>query len=229
MNIAKTIAIVAALSMGGNFANAQTMIGKNDIKLASDAMTPEALWAMGRIGGAQASPDGKQVIYQVGYYSVKENKGHQMLFCMNSNGSNKRALTHSAKSETDAAWIEGGRKIAYLCDGQLWKMSPDGSNKQQLTHSDIDIEGFKFAPDGKQVILIKSIPYHGTIKQNPADLPKATGRLITDMNYRHWDHYVESIAHPFLAQVSDNQIDNGTDRPANPTSAPQLPLAASSR
>ena len=34
MNIAKTIAIVAALSMGGNFANAQTMIGKNDIKLA---------------------------------------------------------------------------------------------------------------------------------------------------------------------------------------------------
>ena len=66
MNIAKTIAIAAALSMGGNFANAQTMIGKNDIKLASDSMTPEALWAMGRIGGTQASPDGKQIVYQGG-------------------------------------------------------------------------------------------------------------------------------------------------------------------
>ena len=225
MNIAKTIAIVAALSMGGNFANAQTMIGKNDIKLASDSMTPEALWAMGRIGGTQASPDGKQIVYQVGYYSIKENKGHQMLFCMNSDGSNKRTLTHSAKSETDAAWIEGGRKIAYLCDGQLWKMNPDGSSKQQLTHSDIDIEGFKFAPDGKQVILIKSLPYHGTIKQNPADLPKATGRLITDMNYRHWDHYVESIAHPFVAQVSDSQIDNGTDIMAGePYECPTAPF-----
>lgn len=61
--------------MGGNFANAQTMIGKSDIKLSSDLMTPEALWAMGRIGGAQVSPNGKQVVYQVGYYSVEKTKG----------------------------------------------------------------------------------------------------------------------------------------------------------
>ena len=34
----------------------------------SDFMTPEALWAMGRIGGAQASPDGKLIVYRVAYY-----------------------------------------------------------------------------------------------------------------------------------------------------------------
>ena len=49
-------------------ANAQDMIQKNNITLKSDLMTPEALWAMGRIGGAQASPDGSQVVYQVSYY-----------------------------------------------------------------------------------------------------------------------------------------------------------------
>ena len=37
----------------------------------------------------------------------------------------------------------------------------------------------------------------------------ASGRLVTDMNYRHWDHYVESIAHPFVAQVSAQGIDAG--------------------
>ena len=210
MNIIKSFAMIAALTMSGNFAHAQ-MIGKNDIKLASGRMTPEALWAMGRIGGAQASPDGKQVVYQVGYYSVKENKSHQILYVMDADGKNKRQLTTSAKSETDATWIENGQKIAYLFGGQVWKMDADGSNKQQLTHSKADIEGFKFSPDGKRVILIKSIPYYGTIKKNPDDLPLTTGMVITDMNYRHWDHYVESIPHPYVAQVTENGIDEGKD------------------
>ena len=26
------------------------------------------------------------------------------------------------------------------------------------------------------------------------------------MNYRHWDHYVETIAHPFVAEVTANGI-----------------------
>ena len=210
MNIIKSFAMIAALTMSGNFAHAQ-MIGKNDIKLASDRMTPEALWAMGRIGGAQASPDGKQVVYQVGYYSVKENKSHQILYVMDADGKNKRQLTTSAKSETDATWIENGQKIAYLFGGQVWKMDADGGNKQQLTHSKADIEGFKFSPDGKRVILIKSIPYYGTIKKNPDDLPLTTGMVIIDMNYRHWDHYVESIPHPYVAQVTENGIDEGKD------------------
>lgn len=226
MNIIKSFAMIAALTMSGNFAHAQ-MIGKNDIKLASDSMTPEALWAMGRIGGAQASPDGKQVVYQVGYYSVKENKSHQILYVMDADGKNKRQLTTSAKSETDATWIENGQKIAYLFGGQVWKMDADGSNKQQLTHSKADIEGFKFSPDGKRVILIKSIPYYGTIKKNPDDLPLTTGMVITDMNYRHWDHYVESIPHPYVAQVTENGIDEGKDiLEGEPYECPMAPFGS---
>ena len=33
-------------------------IGKSNIKLSSKMLTPEALWAMGRISGYAASPDG---------------------------------------------------------------------------------------------------------------------------------------------------------------------------
>lgn len=200
--------------MGCAGANAQTMIGKTTDLTAlttNDRMTPEALWAMGRIGGAAASPDGKTVAYQVGYYSVKQNKSHQMLYTQTADGKQQTVLTTSAKSETDPAWIEGGKRIAFLTDGQLWSMGPDGTDRRQLTKSDIDIEGFKFSPDGKKVILIKSLPYHESIKKNPEDLPLATGRLVTDLNYRHWDHYVESIPHPFVANVTEQGVDEGVD------------------
>ena len=210
----KTLSLAAAAIMGCAGANAQTIIGKTtDLTglTTNDRMTPEALWAMGRIGGAAASPDGKTVAYQVGYYSVKQNKSHQMLYTQTADGKQQTVLTTSAKSETDPAWIEGGKRIAFLTDGQLWSMAPDGTDRRQLTKSDIDIEGFKFSPDGKKVILIKSLPYHESIKKNPEDLPLATGRLVTDLNYRHWDHYVESIPHPFVANVTEQGVDEGVD------------------
>ena len=203
--------MATALMLGGGHAEAQKMIQRNDIQLKSDLMTPEALWAMGRIGGAAVSPDAKSIVYQVGYYSVAENKGHQMLFTMAADGSNQKALTVDAQSETSTVWIADGKRIAFLRDGQLWSMNADGTDRKQLTHSKTDIEGFLFSPDETMVILIKSIPYHGSIKENPSDLPKATGRLVTDMNYRHWDHYVESIPHPFLAKVTSEGVDEGED------------------
>lgn len=210
----KMTTIAASLLLGCTATSAQSdmaPIGKNDIKLESDLMTPEALWAMGRIGGAQASPDGKKIVYQVGYYSVEQNKGRQVLYVMDSDGKNNKLLTTGAKSETDAAWIGGGAAIAFLCDGQIWTMDADGTGRKQLTNDKTGIDGFKFSPDGRRVVLIKQLPYHESIKERPADLPKSTGRLITDLNYRHWDEYVETIPHPFVADVTADGIGEGKD------------------
>lgn len=210
----KAIMLATVLAIGCSSIDAQEatgFIGKSDIKLTSDLMTPEALWAMGRIGGHQASPDGKKIVYQVSYYSVKENKSHTVIYVMDANGKNNKMLTTSNKSETDAVWINNGEKIAYLCDGQIWTMNADGTGRKQLSNDKTGIDGFIFSPDEKKVILIKQLPYHGIIKKNPSDLPKATGMLITDMNYRHWDEYVKSIPHPFVADVTTNGISEGKD------------------
>ncbi len=212
----KTLCFVASavISCVAITSSAQTMIGKTTEinKIAKDRrMTPETLWAMGRISGASASPDGKTIVYQVGYYSVKENKSHQVLYTVDFDGKNLRQLTTSAKSETDASWIAGGKRIAFLCEGQLWSMASDGTDRKKLSNSEKEIEGYKFSPDEKRVILIKSLPYHESIRKNPDDLPLATGRIVTDLNYRHWDHYVESIPHPFVADVTDNGIGEGKD------------------
>ena len=212
----KTLIMGAALLvMSGATLKAQEEMArpilKNNIKLASDLMTPEALWAMGRIGGYAASPDGKQIVYNVAYYSVKENKSHHVLYIINADGTEQKLLTTSAKSETDAAWIEDGKRIAFITGGQIWSMLPDGTDRRQMTNDETGIDAFKFSPDGKHVVLVKQIPFHESIKENPDDLPKATGRLVTDLNYRHWDEYVETIPHPFIADVTDGKISEGID------------------
>ncbi len=209
----KLITIVAAVALmlpgSANADNNDVKIGKQNIKLTSELMTPEALWAMGRIGAAEASADGKQIVYQVGYYSVKANKSQQKIAIINADGTGNTTLTIGSKSESDPTWLNG--KIAFLSGGQIWTMNADGTDRKQISKTSKDIEGFKFSPDGKQVILLHSIDYYEVIKKNPEDLPKASGRLVTDLMYRHWDHYVESIQHPFVAEVTEDGIKDGID------------------
>ncbi len=203
MNKAKLLlAAVLMLSAPACAQNDTDVIGKQNIRLTRPTMTPEALWAMGRISSYEASPNGKRIVFQVGYYSVKQNKSHHVLYMMNADGSNRQLLTHSAKNETDATWLDA-ETIAFLTGGEIWAMKADGTARRQLSKTDSQVEGFKFSPDRSRVIILKSIPFHEVIKENPEDLPKATGRLVTDLMYRHWDHYVESIQHPFVCSVGD--------------------------
>ena len=59
-----------------------TLIERSDIKIEGKRMTPEALWAMGRIGSVAVSPDEKQIAYSVAYYSVPENKSNNELLSL---------------------------------------------------------------------------------------------------------------------------------------------------
>ena len=215
MRTKRYLAILVGLVLLGSPSKAEddVKIGKQNIKLTSNLMTPEALWAMGRIGACEASADGKQIVYQVGYYSVKANKSQQKIAIINADGTGNTTLTTGTKSETDPTWLNG--KIVFLTGGQIWTMNPDGTDRKQISKTSKDIEGFKFSPDGKKVILLHSIDFYEIIKKNPDDLPKATGRLVTDLMYRHWDHYVESIQHPFVTNVTmengELKIDNDAE------------------
>ena len=185
------------MSCGTQKESDKVNIEKQTVQLEGDLMTPEALWAMSRIGGYQASPDGKHIAFQMGYYSVAENKSHQVLWMMNADGSEQKQLTTDAENETDVQWLDN-ETIAFLREGEVWKMSLNGNNRKQMSETEGKVEGFLFAPDGKKAILLKSIDFNEIIQKNPEDLPKATGRVVNDLMYRHWDHYVESIQHPFV-------------------------------
>ena len=176
---------------------------RQSIRVEDGLMTPEALWAMGRIGSYAASPNGQRVAYQVDYYSVKLNKSHKVLYVLTLEGAQTEPvlLTKDEKNDCSPAWLDD-ETIAFERDGELWAMRYDGSNRRQLSQTDGKVEGFKFSPDRTKVIIVKSIPFHEVIEQKPDDLPETTGRVITDMMYRHWDHYVESVQHPFIYDVN---------------------------
>ena len=184
----------------------QMEIGKHtDFKLEGSHMTPEALWAMGRIGSYAASPDSSKtrIAYQVTYYSVEKNKSHTVL-CMFDGSPEPKLLTTSDKSENDPVWLKDGR-LAFLSDGEVWTMDDCGKNRKQITHTDGAVEGFLLSLDASKAILVKRVPFHDIIQERPADLPKSTGLVITDLMYRHWDHYVESIPHPFVLDLASGE------------------------
>ena len=200
------VAVLLLTACGTQNESDKVNIQKQTIQLDNDQMTPEALWAMSRIGGYQASPDGQHIAFQTGYYSVEENKSHQVLWMMNADGSEQKQLTTDADNETDAQWLDN-ETITFLKGGEIWKMNLDGGHRKQMSQTEGKIEGFQFSPDGTKAIVLKSIDFNEIIKKNPEDLPKATGRLVTDLMYRHWDHYVETIQHPFVASVNGEAID----------------------
>ncbi|WP_370448625.1 prolyl oligopeptidase family serine peptidase [Bacteroides sp. AF16-49] len=207
----------------------EPIIGKQDITIKDGRMTPEALWAMGRIGGLDVSPDGKKVVYTVAYYSVPENSSNREVYVMNADGTDNKQITHTAYSENEAVWIKGGTKIAFLCNesggSQIWEMNPDGTDRKILSEFDGPIEGFKFSPDEKKVLFISQIKYgQRTVDMYP-DLPKATGIVVNDLMYKHLDEWVETIPHPFVADFNGEKISNAIDiMEGEPFEAPLKPF-----
>ena len=209
---------ITGLAMSGS-ADAQTqqqqIIGKSDIKIEGGLMTPEALWAMGRVGSSAASPDAKSIVYGVSYYSVEQNKSHHTLNIMDAKGENDIKLTTTAANETGAAWIKGGGKIAFLSNesgsNQVWEMNADGTERRQLTNDAADIEGFLFSPDETKVILIKRIKIKPTTADVHPDLQLAKGFVVDDLMYKHWDEWLNDAPHPFIADFDGNSINEGKD------------------
>ena len=54
----------------------KNLIGKSDIRIKDGRMTPEALWAMGRIGGNNGTPGGAQTVLSVAEYSAPGKQHH---------------------------------------------------------------------------------------------------------------------------------------------------------
>ncbi len=234
MNLLTTMLTATALAASATIetpamAQDADFIGKQQPTLSSDRMTPEALWAMGRVGGFKVSPDGKQAVYAVTYYSVKQNKSHSVLYSINLKTRAVKQLTTSKKSEMGATYINGGKEIVYLSSesgsSQLWKMNTDGTNRQQISNAPSDVADFLFSPDGKKVILIMEVDQNHSIQKNDADLPLATGMVINDLMYKHWDTYVTSAPHPFVADFDGSRVGAAKDLlEGEPYECPMMPF-----
>ncbi len=216
-----------AASCGGNTdKKADELITKSNITVEGGRLTPEVMHSMGKLTDPQVSPDGLEVLYGVAYTSIPQNKNNRELFVMKADGSDNRQLTTTVKSENNARWINEGKEIAYLLDGQIWVMGKDGSNAKQISKYEAGISEFTFSPDGKKILFISNVPSGKKPKDIWPDLDKANGRMISDLMYRHWDHFVEEIPHPFIADFDGKELANITDiLEKEPFESPTLPLS----
>ena len=223
------VVILVWFSMKTNKEDSKVNIGKSDIKIEDGRFTPEVLWSMGRIGGVALSPDATKIAYQVSYYSVEENASHTVIYVMNEDGSNARLLTKTAKSEHSPVWIDNDH-IAFLSASkgvqQIFSMDANGKHRKQLSFMDKDVEGFLFSPDLKNVLMIMSVPNPLVKEQQYEDLPKATGMIADDLMFRHWDTWVTTLPHPYVAafdgnRVADKTVDLLQDEPYE---SPMLPF-----
>ena len=212
------MASVAALATAcaGNVAQDEEIIDKPAFTSADGVFTIDALEALGRVGDPRLSPDGSKILYSVSYESVEHNRSNADLYVMNADGSDNVRITRTARSEGNAVWTDGGKTIAFLYPdsegkSQIWMMDADGSNRRQITSDGTGIDGFLFSPDQKKVMMIRRIKWARTAQDVYPDLPQATGRIIDDMMYKHWDEWVTEIPHPFIADFDGSSVGEMTD------------------
>jgi dipeptidyl aminopeptidase/acylaminoacyl peptidase len=154
---------------------------------AQELLQPETLWKLGRVNLEAVSPDGQLAVYGVTTYVLATNKSNTDLYTVTTNGGVTRKVTAFEGSEDNARFRPDGKKIGFLRDGLLWEMNLDGSDQNQV--SDIEMNGFAYSPNGKQLLYIQDVKYFKDSKDIYPDLPLAKARIIDDLMYRHWKNW----------------------------------------
>ena len=183
-------------------------ITKPQITIEGGRLTPEGLWAMGRIGCVVSDIETGWVAYTVSYYSVEENRSTTWIRICNpfelDDQGNMQVMDEFVGS--DPAWFGGSGTLAYLHGGKLCLRT--FGKKELVVEGEMneDIEGFLFSPMRDKIIVIKEVPRNDIIrtKDKYPDLPLATGHMHEDLMYKHWDEWVETIPQPFVCAFEFN-------------------------
>ena len=192
-----------------------SLIGRKTLSLSSPIMTPEVLWSFGRISDVQVSPARDKLLYGVSYYDIPLNKNNRELFVLDLKSKQTKQITFTPGGEYNALWRPDGKKIGFISyesgTGQLWEMNPDGSDRTQVTRVEGGITGFQYSPDQSQLMYTRQVKMDKTAADLYPDLPKASGRIIDDLMYRHWDHWIDDYSHIFIASYHEEGITDPVD------------------
>ena len=173
-------------------------ITKPQITIEGGRLTPEGLWAMGRVGSVQSDIETGLLAYTVSYYSVEENRSTTWIRVCNPFSENGELEVCDEFVGYDPAWFGSSGWLAYLRSGQLYLRRDKEEIKVEGAE---DVEGFLLSPMRDKIILIKSIKtVQSTVDKYP-DLPLATGHMHEDLMYKHWDEWTETAPQPFVCPL----------------------------
>ena len=193
-------------------------------------MTPEMLLTMPRVGSYALAPNGKQVVYNVSQPSIQDNNSRTTLYLINSDGSGRTELTApSAGSEYSPRWSRDGKQIYFMRSTdqgmQLFARTLSDGVERQLTAIDGGIVDYLLSPDETTLLYVQDIKARPVVTDVYPDLDKANARIIEDLMYKHWDEWVSTMPHPFIAKVAAQPITEGLDLlEGEPYEAPMRPF-----
>ena len=206
MNI-KHLCAMALITLGAMGCSKKEMtsetkapITKPEITIEGGRLTPEALWAMGRIGAVAVDSETGRIAYTVSYYSVEENRSTTWIrICDPYEEVTGEGLPVTDEFVgSDPAWFGGSGWLAYTKGGQLYLRRDKEEVKVEGAE---DIEGFLLSPQRDKVVLIKTVKTVETTADLYPDLPLATGHVHEDLMYKHWDEWVENAPQPFVCEL----------------------------
>lgn len=175
--------------------------------------TPEALWAMGRLGEYVVSPDNSRVAYTVTRYDMEANKGWTEIFVSSLDGSEAKQITDFQAQCYNLAW-QSDERIYFVCtkDGsaQLYRMQADGKGVTRLSDIETGIDGFKISPDGQRILFASTVQVLPKVADRYPDLSKSSGQIYDDLMYRHWDSWDDGTrSHLFVGTMAKDGKVNG--------------------
>ena len=117
-------------------------ITKPQITIEGGRLTPEGLWAMGRIGSVKSDIETGLLAYTVSYYSVEENRSTTWIRICNPYGEQGMTVVDEFVGY-EPTWFGNSGCLAYLKGGKLYfrrgKEAVEAAGEE-------DIDGFLLSP-----------------------------------------------------------------------------------
>ena len=161
------LVVLLCLMAPATWAWAQDKQAKNDApepraKDGRKLLTALDLMKVASVGNPRISPDGSRVAYTVTETRMekdKEWKNVTHVWVVAAVGGKPQQYTRGDKSSTAPEWSPDGTMLAFLSDRekdgerQVWMIGADGGEAWAVTAHKGGVSGFRFAPDGKQLLL----------------------------------------------------------------------------
>lgn len=197
---------------------------------AQQILTPERLVQLVRVGAPAVSPDGATLVFGARTTDLAGNRGNTDLVRLPVTGGEPVRITDWPGSEAAQQWRPDGRRIGFLSarsgSSQLWEINPDGTDPRQVTDLEGGIDNFRYSPAGTHVSFTRRVKLDQSTLDRHPDLPKADGRIIDELMYRHWDTWREyDYNHLFVAAYRDGTVGEPVDvMPGERWDTPLMPF-----
>ena len=192
---AMAVISTSCVNGGKEAAESKAPITKPQITIEGGRLTPEGLWAMGRIGAAQSDIETGWLAYTVSYYSVEENRSTTWIRVCNP--FNEMSVDDEFVG-SEPAWFGASGWLAFIREGKLYLRR----DKEEIAVEGAeDIEGFLLSPMRDKIVLIKQVKTIPSTVDKYPDLPLATGHMHEDLMYKHWDEWTETAPQPFVCPL----------------------------